>query len=88
MCGEGIGVTSVLRLEPCGWSCLENILRADPSRGLLEYHPVELFGYWYINWLMFADLPSAPLKVTRASVSLYLGATKLPLLACFPEEFE
>jgi hypothetical protein len=37
---------------------------------------------------MFADLPSATLKVARAFVLLYLGATKLPLLACFPEELE
>ena len=81
MIGEGTGATS-------RWSCLAKILRAEASRGLLENHPVELFGGWYINWLRFVDLPAATSKVFRASVSLYLGAAKIPLLACFPEELE
>jgi hypothetical protein len=45
MCGEGTGAMSVLRLERFRWSCAENILKADASRGLLENHPVELFGH-------------------------------------------
>jgi hypothetical protein len=46
MCGGGTGATSELTLEPYTWSCLDIILRADASRGLLENHPAELLGHW------------------------------------------